>query len=395
MDPVDNPYQPGAGCDPPELAGRDAILKTAEIAFKRIRGGKVEQGLMLTGLRGVGKTVLLERLRLIADEQGYITDMMESPEGGNLSLLLVPSLKQILLKLSAVEMAKDLSVRALRVLKGFSLSLGYAGADFKIKYAPEEGTADSGFLERDLPELFIAVGEAARAAKSSVAILLDEIQYLSKGDLTALVVSAHKVSQRKLPLSIMGAGLPLIPALTGQAKTYSERLFRYSIVGPLSPADARAAIASPAAELGVAFEPKALDAIVKKTEGYPYFLQEWGSAVWNVAKKSPITLADVDIAEEAAIEKLDESFFRMRLESVTAVEEKYMRAMAELGAGPYPSGTIAKTLGRTAKACGVARDSLIKKAMIYSPRRATLAFTVPLFDRYMRRAIPNFKSKAA
>lgn len=395
MDRLFNPFQPGAGTEPPELTGRDSILENADMSMKRLLRGRAEQGMLLTGLRGVGKTVLLERIRIIAENNGLLADLLEAPEGGHLGAILVPSLRASLLKLSSKDRFKDLANKALRVLTSFSLTMGAQGVDFGLKYDPAPGTADSGFLERDLAELFVVVGEAAKANETGVAILLDEIQYLSKGDLSALIVATHRVAQRKSPIAIYGAGLPLLPALTGAAKTYSERLFRYPNIGPLAKEDAEKALVAPAKQLGVTFERSALNEIVKLTEGYPYFLQEWGYAVWNVAPTSPITLADVRAATASAIAKLDESFFRMRLEHVNGGEEKYMRAMAELKRGPHQSAAVAKVLGKKSQQVAVAREALIRKALIYSPKRGSVDFTVPMFDAFMRRAIPKFQAAGA
>lgn len=394
MDAKTNPYAPGAGTQPPELTGRDAILADADVTFARILNGRAERGMFMTGLRGVGKTVLLNRLRTMAEGQGYIADLIEAPEDKPLPKLIIPSLRQALLRISTGAQVKDIAERALRVLKSFSLSVTVGEAEYGLKYDPEIGIADSGDIERDLSDLFVAVGEAAKSSKVGVAILIDEIQYLSQTDLAALIVSAHRIAQRGLPVVIMGAGLPLLPSLSGDAKSYAERLFKYPRIGALDPQDAIKALAEPAKDLGVTFHQDALDEIVKTTAGYPYFIQEWGYVVWNTAAASPITVGDVSIASQEATRRLDESFFRVRLERVTDYEQRYLRGMAELVQGPYKSGDVASVFGKRNSAFGPARDSLIKKGMIYSPKHGYIDFTVPLFDEFMRRAIPTLEIKS-
>lgn len=391
MDRRINPYAPGAGTQPPELAGRDSILEDAEVALVRVKNGLSEQGILLTGLRGVGKTVLLNRIQRMAEVEGYQTDLLEAPEDRSLASILVPSLRQALVRLSIKEQAKDLVDRALRVLKSFSLSANLAEGEIALKYEPELGRADSGDMERDLSDLFVAVGEAAKSAKSGVALLIDEIQYLAESDLAALIVAVHRVMQRGLPVVVMGAGLPSLPALSGDAKSYAERLFRYPRIGALGAEDAKKALSEPALERNVAFDQDALDEIVRMTAGYPYFVQEWGYVIWNIAQCSPINMQDVKKASEEAIRRLDENFFRARLDRVTDAEQRYLRAMAQLGEGPYKSGDIAGLFGKRSASFGPVRDSLIKKGMIYSPRHGMIDYTVPLFDAFMRRAIPRFE----
>jgi hypothetical protein len=388
MDPKINPYAPGAGTKPPELAGRDDILQNCDTALARVLAGKSARGIMLTGLRGVGKTVLLNVIREQAVALNYHVDLLEAPELGPLAPQLIPTLRQILLRLSVKAKSGEIVHRALRVLKSFQISAKIEGTDFGITFDPELGTADSGMIERDLPELLVSVGEAARAENTGVAILIDELQYLNGTDLSALIVSVHRVTQRQLPVIVMGAGLPSLPGLSGDAKSYAERLFLYPRIGALRPEDAKAALADPALALGVVFEDRALDEIVRVTEGYPYFIQEWGATVWDLAHGPTISLDDVVKAGEEATRRLDESFFRVRLNRVTDAEQKYLRAMAELGQGNYRSSDVAGILGRGTNAFGSIRDGLIRKGMIYSPKHGVLDFTVPLFDRFMRRAMP-------
>ena len=391
MDPKTNPYAPGAGTKPPELAGRDDIMSECDIALARVLAGRPARGILLTGLRGVGKTVLLNIIRDQAVAMSYHVDLLEAPEGASLSPLLIPTLRQILLRLSTRAKAGDLVQRALRVLRSFQISANVGGMDYGLKLDPEVGTADSGLIDRDLPDLLVSVGEAARAENVSIALLIDEVQYLNSSDLSALIVAVHKVTQRQLPVIVMGAGLPSLPGLSGDAKSYAERLFRYPRIGALSAEHARAALAEPAEKLGVHFEERALDEVVRTTDGYPYFIQEWGSAIWDLSAGNTITVEDVRNAGEEATRRLDESFFRVRLNRVTDAEQRYMRAMAELGPGNYRSGDVARLLGKSTNSFGPVRDGLIRKGMIYSSKHGVLDFTVPLFDKFMQRAMPSLR----
>lgn len=386
MDPIRNPYAPGAGTPPPELAGRDSLVQDAAIALARLKQGRPERGLLLTGLRGVGKTVLLNKIRGLAEEQGYLVDLMEAPEDRPLARILIPSLRQTLLRLSSAEKAKRVVHHAMAVLKSLSLSVRAGDIEFAIKADPASGHADSGDLERDLAETFVAVGRAAKEGGVAMALLIDELQYLNRMDLAALIVAVHRVNQEGLPVFLSGAGLPSLPALSGDAKSYAERLFKYPRIGALAREDAREALADPAADLGVSFTDDALEEIVRVTQGYPYFLQEWGYVVWNLADASPISVAAVKQAHAEATARLDESFFRVRLDRVTDAERRYMHAMAELGPGAQRSGDVAQRLNRKSTSFGPVRDALIRKGMIFSPKHGFVEFTVPLFDEFLRRA---------
>lgn len=371
------------------MAGRDEIIRDCDIALTRVLAGRPARGILLTGLRGVGKTVLLNIIRDQASAMRYQVDLLEAPEGGTLASQIIPTLRQILLRLSTKAKAGDIVQKALRVLKSFQISANVGGMDFGLKHDPEIGTADSGIIERDLSDLLVSVGEAARAESVGVAILIDEVQYLSDADLSALIVAVHKVTQRQLPVIVMGAGLPSLPGLSGDAKSYAERLFRYPRIGALNARDARAALAEPAEKLGVSFEEHALDEVVRITEGYPYFIQEWGSAIWDLSDGPIITFDDVQKAGGEATRRLDESFFRVRLNRVTDAEQRYLRAMAELGSGSCKSADVARILGKSTNSFGPVRDGLIRKGMIYSSRHGALDFTVPLFDQFMHRAMPD------
>ncbi len=389
MDPTRNPFSPGAGARPPELAGREAIVESATIALQRIARGRQEKSQMLLGLRGVGKTVLLNRIGQIAEEMGAIVVTLEAPEGQRLAAFLAPALKTVLLKLSRVEQARDLAQRALGALRGFASAFTVSIGEIDVAIAPET-VADSGNLEVDLPELMTCVGKAAQAAGKTVVILLDEVQYLSEEDLRGLIVAMHRIAQRGWPVILFGAGLPQVAALAGEAKSYAERLFDYPAVGPLLPDAARTALLDPIEEEGEAIDNEALNRILTITEGYPYFLQEWGKHSWNTAKQSPIQASDVEQASTLATEALDRSFFRVRFDRLTPREQDYLRAMASLGAGPLRSGDIAEVLGISVQSAGPLRSGLIRKGMIWSPAHGQTAFTVPMFDAFMVRAMPEW-----
>ncbi len=387
MDPRHNPYAPGAGANPPELAGREAILEAADVALARTVRGRHAKGLILLGLRGVGKTVLLNRIDEMARKEGYETVLVEAPEGRRLPEILVPPLRRVLMRLDRGERVQSEVKRALGTLRSFASAFKVSVGPVEFGVDAELGSADSGDLEFDLPDLLLSVAEAARARESAVALLIDEVQYLSEADLRALIVAIHKVTQRSLPLVFFGAGLPQIAGLAGEAKSYAERLFDYPPVEALPPLAATEALRAPARREGVDYAPQALDLIVGQTRGYPYFLQEWGKHAWNVADESPIDQDDAASATERALRDLDDSFFRVRLDRLTPKEKEYMRAMAELGPGPHRSGEIADTLGVKVESIAPRRSKLIRKGMIYSPAHGDTAFTVPMFDEFMRRTM--------
>lgn len=391
MDPITNPYAPGAGAPPPELAGRDDIRETVRVAAQRILAGRPAKSVLLVGLRGVGKTVLLDRLRDDAEAAGLHTLRIEAPEARSLPAILAPQLRQALLRLSRVEQARDLGHRALRALAGFAkaLKLKYQDIEVGLDFEPEPGLADNGDLEHDLQALLESAGWAAKQAGTALILFIDELQYVEEEQLAALITALHRTAQRQVPVMLVGAGLPQLPGRMGRAKSYAERLFDFPEVGALDPVSARRAIERPAQSEGVAFEPRALERIVSETQGYPYFLQEWGKHVWDVATVSPITEADVSKASHEATAALDESFFRVRFDRLTPAEKRYLRAMAELGPGPHRSGDIADQLQRKVTALGPTRNNLIAKGMIWSPSHGDTAFTVPMFDAFMKRIMPG------
>ncbi|MGE0335954.1 MAG: ATP-binding protein [Gammaproteobacteria bacterium] len=391
MNPISNPYAPGAGTPPPELAGRDELREIVRIAAERVRVGRPAKSLLLVGLRGVGKTVLLDRMRDDAEAGGLHTLRIEAPEGRSLPALLAPQLRQALLRLSTVEQASALGKRALRALAGFAKGLKFKYQDIEVgfDYEPEPGLADNGDLEHDLQALLESAGETTRSAGTALILFIDELQYVEEDQLAALITALHRVAQRRLPVVMVGAGLPQLPGRMGRAKSYAERLFDFPQIGPLTDAEAAKAITVPAREQHVEFEPAALERIVRETQGYPYFLQEWGKHAWDVAHQSPITERDVERAAGNAIAALDESFFRVRFDRLTPSEKMYLRAMAELGPGPHRSGDIANVLKRKVTSLGPTRNQLISKGMIWSPNHGDTAFTVPMFDEFMKRIMPG------
>ena len=393
MDPIKNPFSPGAGSPPPELVGRDPILEQARILLGRVKQKKPEKSMLLTGLRGVGKTVLLNEIKRMADSDGYRTISIEAHEGKALGPLIAPYLRSLLYDLDRIAGTGDKVKRGLAVLRSFIGALKVTVGDVSIglDIDPERGSADSGDLEIDLPNLFVAIGEAAEDRNSAVAIFIDEIQYFSQKELGALIMAMHKIQQRQLPVVLLGAGLPILPGMAGESKSYAERLFNFPNIGALSQSDTAKALQEPAQEAGVAFENAALDEVFRLTKGYPYFLQEWGYVAWNLATTSPITLQVVRDAKKAVIPRLDENFFRVRFDRLTPSEKNFLRAIAELGPGAHRTGDIAEILKVKVTSLGPVRAKLINKGMIYSPAHGDMDFTVPLFDDFMIRAIPEFK----
>lgn len=391
MDPIRNPFAPGAGTPPPELAGRDALRASLHIALERARIGRPAKSAMLVGLRGVGKTVLLDRVREDAEAGGIHTVRIEAPEGRSLPALLAPQLRLALLRLSKTEAAKDIAVRGLRALAGFAskLKVTYSDIEVGFDFEPEPGLADNGDLEHDLQALFEQLGLAARAVGTALAIFIDELQYVEEEQLAALITAMHRTEQRQLPVVLVGAGLPQLRGRMGNAKSYAERLFDFPEIGALPPDAARIAIRKPLADEGVQIEDEALRRILEVTRGYAYFLQAWGSHTWMAADSTPIQLKDVERASSTAIAGLDEGFFRVRFDRCTPKEKKYLRAMAQLGEGPHRSGDIAACLNEKVSSLAPTRSSLIAKGMVWSPNHGDTAFTVPMFDEFMKRIMPG------
>ena len=391
MDPIRNPYAPGAGTQPPELAGRDELRQNAMIALQRIKTGKPGKSIVMVGLRGVGKTVLLDRIGQEAEAKDFYTMRIEAPENRSLPSMIVPQLRTTLIKLSRREKAKKLAETGLRALAGFvsALKVSYHDIVVNLDFSPEPGLADSTDLETDLRDLFVAVGNAARADENCLTLFLDEIQYVEENELAALISTLHFTSQRNLPIAVVAAGLPQVLGRLGNAKSYAERMFDFPQVGPLTPQDSQLALEKPALQEGVEFEPDAIENIISRTKCYPYFLQVWGKHSWDVAESSPITSDVVEQASQLAVAELDSGFFLVRFDRLTPSEKKYLRAMAELGSGPHRSGDIANQLGREVTALAPTRSQLIGKGMIWSPAHGDTAFTVPMFDEFMVRMMPD------
>ncbi|MCX6976158.1 MAG: ATP-binding protein [Verrucomicrobia bacterium] len=393
MNPRTNPYAPGAGTVPPELAGRSEVIEKAAIALDRCRNGLAARGLLLVGLRGVGKTVLLTRISQETEARNFVVVSIETPENRSLPALLIPALRTALLKLNRMSAVGDLGKRALRVLGGFvgAMKVKYQDIEFGLDLGSEPGVADSGDLEHDLVALFTEVGRAAKEKKTAFGLLIDEIQYIKEAEFAALIMALHKCTQNQLPVMLIGAGLPQLVGQAGRAKSYAERLFEYPQIGPLSKEATREALLAPAAKLGVEYEEAAIEEIYQQTQGYPYFLQEWGKYSWQCAEHSPILRSDVLSATELAIAELDTSFFRVRFDRLTPSEKRYLRAMAEIGATSQRSGDISSLLKREVQSVAPVRASLIAKGMIYSPSHGENSFTVPLFDGYLKRVMPHLE----
>ncbi|MBM3606552.1 MAG: ATP-binding protein [Alphaproteobacteria bacterium] len=385
MDPYRNPFAPGAGSRPPELAGRDAILEAARISCGRAVKGRSARSIMLLGLRGTGKTVLLNEVGRIAEQEGLLVSKVEAPEGESLARLIYPEMRKVMRSLSGVAAAKHLAQRGLRGLRNFASMFKIEVGGVEVAVEPEPGVADTGDLRYDLPDLFVLIGKAAQAAGRGWILLIDEVQYLSDSDLSALIVALHRVSQEGLPILMVGAGLPQLARLAGEAKSYAERLFQYPVVGPLDPASAGLAVEKPILEEEASIAADALQVIVERTKGYPFFLQEWASVTWNNAEGPEITPADVEHSYAETLALLDQGFFKVRTDRLTRAEVQFVKTMASLGDGPYAMADIAKAMDRRQQSLGPARASIIAKGMIYSTDHGYLDFSVPLFAEFMRR----------
>lgn len=387
MDPIRNPFAPGAGTPPPELAGRDEFREMVRISLARTQLRRPAKSVLMVGLRGVGKTVLLDQLRRDAEAAGLQTMRVEAPESRSLPAIIAPQLREALLRISQDERARDLARRALRGLAGFvgALKVKFNDIEVGLDLDPEPGLADNGDLEHDLQALLEVVGEAAARIETVLVLFIDEMQYVAEKELAALITALHRTAQERLPVVLVGAGLPQLPGQFGIAKSYAERLFDFVTIGPLSAEYSRVALVEPARREGVAFTDQALDLIFERTQGYPYFLQEWGTKCWDVAKASPIQPEDVKKASELVVATLDDSFFRVRFGRLTPSERRYLRAMAELGPGPHRSGDIAQMLDREVQNVAPTRAKLIQKGMVWSPSHGDTAFTVPIFDEFLRR----------
>ncbi|HEU4905044.1 MAG TPA: AAA family ATPase [Solirubrobacterales bacterium] len=388
MDPFDNPFSPGAGTSPPAFVGRDDLVADYKVALRRTVSERPGKSIMPIGLRGVGKTVLLNRFDQMAQEEGLVSAFIEAPETGDFEHLLAARLRSVLLELDRGSVSSAVK-RALGTLKSFSYNLP-DGTSIALNVDALAGSADSGVLAEDTTDLLVAAGEAAKDRGRGFLIAIDEVQYLSADELAALITAIHRTVQLGLPVILVGAGLPQLPGLAGNAKSYAERLFDFPEIGSLDDDDARSVLATPASAHQVEFSPDALDSLLGFTQGYPYFLQEWGYHVWNTAPESPITLDDVNLAARDVQRRLDENFFRVRMDRLTPAEKKYLAAMAELGPGPHRSGDIAAELGVKVESVAPRRSGLIQKGMVYSPAHGDTAFTVPMFDDFLRRTRQDY-----
>lgn len=402
MDPIRNPYAPGAGQRPPELAGRDEQLHAFDVVLERIARGRPERSIVLTGLRGVGKTVLLNALRSAAVRARWGTGKLEARPDQGLRRPLSAALHVAVRELG--HPAGDEVDHVLGVIKAFAQRDAAPGAKLREKWNPgidvpvASGRADSGDIEIDLVELLTDVGGLAADVGRGVAIFIDEMQDLSPDDVSAICAACHEISQSGLPVIVVGAGLPHLPAVLSASKSYSERLFRYQRIDRLDRAAADLALVAPAADEEAEFTPEALDAMYAATAGYPYFVQAYGKVAWDVAPRSPITAEDITVAAPEAEAELAVGFFGSRFERATPAEREYLRAMADAAltlaeAGEevdetesVPTASVAQVLDRKPQSLSPARDALLKKGLIYSGERGRIAFTVPHFGRYLRSA---------
>lgn len=389
MNPRENPFAPGAGSQPPELAGREKVIEDVSVALHRIRNGLSAKSILMVGLRGVGKTVLLNRLKNDAEITGIVCAQFESPENRNLPAMIAPSLRTALLKLDRVAGVGDKVLKAAKVLGSFisAARIKYDDMEFGFDLGKEAGVADSGDLDYDLTELLQAVGVAAKERQTAVVLFIDELQYVPEVQLAALISALHACAQKQLPIALVGAGLPQLVANVGRAKSYAERLFNFPVIGELTQKAAIEALQRPVNQKNVCFSDEAVFEILLQTKGYPYFLQEWGSHSWAVAQGNVVTKEDALLATQLAITQLDSDFFRVRYDRCTPMEKNYMRAMAEVGSPAPRSGDIAATMKKEVNQVAPLRQSLITKGMIYSPAHGDTAFTVPLFAAYMKRTM--------
>lgn len=383
-----NPFAPGAGNPPPEFAGREMILTSIRASCIRAQSNLPCRSFMLFGLRGVGKTVLLLETAKAAKDDGHLISMIETQDGLGLAQMICPLIHETLKSLSAAEYAKDLLARGFQALKNFAANFKVKMEDIEVSFEPSLGKdlANSGDLQSDLPELFTLIGAAAKKQNKVWVLFIDEVQGLSKEDMTALLVSLHRVAQESLPVVFVGAGLPNVMRLAGAAKSYSERLFDWMPIGPLATLAAKRAIQKPLEKYGKSITEDALHYMVEKTQGYPFFLQTWAYCAWNESDESEITLEDVTSSYAMALEMLDRGFFSLRLSSVSDKDYEYVRAMASLGKGPYAVSEVSKVLGRSTTSVSRLRESLLKKGFIYSPKRGYLEFSVPMFAEYLARS---------
>lgn len=390
MDPINNPYTPGAGTRPSELAGRDEEIDAFKVLLARLRAGRTDQSQIVTGLRGVGKTVLLNTFEDFAEAEGCLTAFRELTQDSHLPELLAKDVQRLLRDLKLTKKLADtvraglstLSVFKLTEPNGFELSLD-------LRRLQEDRLTD------DFTELFLQLGRAARAKGAVIAIFIDEIQFVHEDHFRALISALHRATQKQLPLTLAAAGLPQIPRLAGEARSYAERLFRFPRIGPLDDPAARAALVVPAEREGATYSEAAIQRTLALTRGYPFYIQAFGKHIWNLAPASPITENDVDAAAPRAEESLDRSIYEVRIQRATVKERRYLRAMAELGPGPYQVGAVARIMGSTTTALSTLRQRLLDKGLVFATEdHGYIDFTVPRFDEFMHRHMP-FRGSAA
>ncbi|MGV1003332.1 MAG: ATP-binding protein [Candidatus Nanopelagicales bacterium] len=391
MQALTNPYTPNAGAEPQAVVGRDDQLASFDLLLARIERGRTEQSMIISGLRGVGKTVLLGQFRAKALARDWVVVELEVSKHDESAFRrdIATRIRTALFALLPKARWTDRFQHAAAVLKSFTVtdSAGIWSAGLDV--AAAEGFADHANLSLDVTDVFLALGEAAQERGRGVVLLFDEVQFLNRAQLEALIEAMHKIVQRKLPITLVAAGLPQIAELAGDAKSYAERLFKFPAIGNLSPQDARTALTRPAAEEGISYTDDALDEAFTITAGYPYFLQELGYAVWTVAEGPVISRDDILTTIPGYEAKLDESFFRVRLDRATELQRAYLRAMAQLGPEPHKASDVGDVMGRTSQNLAPTRAELINMGMLYTTEHGYAAFTVPQFDRFLLRAIPN------
>lgn len=386
MRPHDNPYTPNAGARPPVLVGRDDQLENFDVLLERFRRGYTEQSMLITGLRGVGKTVLLTTFEERARAAGWTTVEAEITKNTEFGSRMAQLVRRALVQIAPRARWHDHAKRAAAILKSFPVTVSADGAvTAGLDVDALEGFGASGDLAEDLTDVMVAVGEVAAAHDTGVVFLLDEVQFLTTPELEALIAALHKTVQRQLPITLVGVGLPQLPRLAGEAKSYAERLFKFPHIGELAHDEAARALTEPAERQGVTFTEEAVEAVISYTQGYPYLIQEYGNVIWNAAEESPIGVDDIAAAKDAVEAKLDGGFFRVRAERTTELELRYLRAMAELGPEPQQARDVAQLLGRKSEQLGPTRSRLIEKGLLYTPGHGLGAFTVPQFDAFLRR----------
>jgi AAA ATPase domain len=368
------------------LVGRDDQLETLDVLLERLRRGYAEQSMLITGLRGVGKTVLLTTFEERAREFGWTTVEAEITKSTDFGSRIAQLVRRALLQIAPKARWRKRARRAASILKSFQITVTPEGAvTAGLDVDAIEGFADTGDLAEDLTDVMVALGEAAAEHDTGVLFLVDEVQFLTSPEFEALIAALHKTVQRQLPITLVGAGLPQLPRLAGEAKSYAERLFKFPRIGELAHDEAVRALTEPAERQGVSFVEDAVEAVISYTQGYPYFIQEYGNVAWDAAEDSPIRLEEVTAAKDSVEAKLDGGFFRVRAERTTELELRYLRAMAELGPQPQQARDVAALLGRKSEQLGPTRSRLIEKGLLYTPGHGLAAFTVPQFDRFLRR----------